>query len=366
MKKQMNLIYWTHAVNAFSLSLIGMLLPIFFYKLNYTIPQILYYVFHTFFFIIIFTLISGFLSKKIGLKKTMVLRFPFILLFFILLFRFEANPVPLWVLGMLNGIQSALYWIPVQSLMSRFTDHKKLGSQVGKFNYLAHGANIIGPFVGGIIATLISFKFLFGFSMVVQLFSFLPLFLAPDRKPEIKISIKHMYQLFKKYPKFFLLTILEGFERIPEWYLWPIFIYIILQSEMSVGFAGSLAAIGIAIFTGIVGKLSDKFNKRKLLRIGVLLTCLFWILRSYFYSPIWVLFIFTFLASLVYVLVDVNYAAISYSLSKKENHDDFIILREIPMCIGRMLLILMVLMLLPNLQLIFIVNGLIFLLFLFF
>ena len=63
--------------------------------------------------------------------------------------------------------------------------------------------------------------------------------------------------------------------------VWSIFIYLQLASTIQVGIVGTIVTIASLLFTLTLGKLTDKWNKHKLLKIGAVILSLSWIVAFF-------------------------------------------------------------------------------------
>ena len=61
--------------------------------------------------------------------------------------------------------------------------------------------------------------------------------------------------------------------------LWSVFIYLTLMSELQVGIIGTITAIASMFFVLTIGKLTDKWNKHTLIKIGAMFVTLVWIIN---------------------------------------------------------------------------------------
>ncbi|MBW3000700.1 hypothetical protein KY341_02370, partial [Candidatus Woesearchaeota archaeon] len=112
-------------------------------------------------------------------------------------------------------------------------------------------------------------------------------------------------------------------------------------------------------------KLSDKVNKKFLIRMGAGLMALIYFFR-FFVSTEASIYLLTILAGFFIVLLFVPFDSIIYNIAKKSNIDEFIIIREIFVTIGRISLLIIALAFVDRLGVTFIVTSVSQLFFLFF
>ena len=124
--------------------------------------------------------------------------------------------------------------------------------------------------------------------------------------------------------------------------LWPLFIFFILNTYTSLGFMGSLAGAGTAFVTFIVGKMSDRYNKRHFLKVGSSLYSISWFFR-HFVQTVGQVFGVTMFASMVFTMVEVPSHALIYE-EFQENLMEKLVFREMALCVGRILVLLVFLL----------------------
>lgn len=353
-----------HSIQGFAFSLIGIFIPIYLLTLNYSVSKVLI------FFIIYYLagLVAAFsavyIARHIGLQQMLIFRLPFTFVFLLLLYLLKSNDIPLSVIAFLGGWQNSLYWIPLHILFARNTKQKNVGASTGKLFAFPQMASMAGPLLGGFIAVLFGFKILFIFVFLILLVSIVPLLYMEKIKTFFKFELSQGVKLFKKYPKYFFAEIFGNIGDEVEAIIWPIFIYLSLANIAAVGVAGTLLSAGSIVFTLFIGKISDKYNKKQIIKVGAMLLLGVFMLR-YFANSELVFYILTILSGFFMVLFWVPYTAKIYSIAKKNTADEFFVFREIPVTISRMIILCIALLLVNNLNLTFLTAGIAYLYFLF-
>jgi UMF1 family MFS transporter len=110
------------------------------------------------FFAIIGSFLSGYLSDRIGYKKSL---FGIFILWSIILFggTFIRNEVLYWVMGALVGITLGSTWVVSRAMAIRLAPEAKIGEVFGLFNFVGYLSGIVGAlFWGGILLFLAPLK----------------------------------------------------------------------------------------------------------------------------------------------------------------------------------------------------------------
>ena len=127
-----------------------------------------------------------------------------------------------------------------------------------------------------------------------------------------------------------------------EGVLWPLFIFTVLKTYTNLGLLGSAMSAVIALVAYLVGRLSDKYDRRHILSIGGLIYSLTWLVRTLFRS-IGYVFGLTIFAGFSYTFVHTPLEAMTYNKAEK-NTLEMLVFREIALNIGRVLVLLIVIL----------------------
>ncbi len=348
MAKQLNIIYTIHSIDTFAGSLIGIFIPIYFLSLGHSLSQILVYYIVWSFGVLVFFFFAGYFSTYFGLKKTLIARLPFLFLYLLLLLNLKKVNIPLNLIALVSSLSVAFYWFPFNVLFGLCSDKEKIGNDVGKLNAIPRIFSLIAPLLGGLMLKFYGFNSLFVTCIFLYLFSALPILALTYFKSEIVLNINKLKDLLKKYPRYFLAETISSTGASAESTIWPIFIFLSFKDILSIGLVGTFFGIGGIFFSLFVGKRADKTNKNILINIGALIIILIWLLRYYLQGEI-IYYILTVAAGFFMILVNVPFTSIIFSLAKRDNVDEFIIFREIPVMLGRVIIFSLCLIL-SNLQ----------------
>ena len=107
------------------------------------------------------------------------------------------------------------------------------------------------------------------------------------------------------------------------------------------GIIFSIAGLLTAIFSIYVGKLADVFRKKTLIKIGSFFDSITWFFRTFAKTGLQI-FAFTAISDLFYILVDVPFSASAYDKASKSNLVEYLVFREMMLCIGRVLILVVV------------------------
>ena len=90
--------------------------------------------------------------------------------FVFLLFLSKDNPYWVFLAMALDGFQINYFWNSYFYSLSRNSDHKKMGSNLGIINLLLNAVTMVSPALGGIIVSQLGYSHLFLLGLVLILF----------------------------------------------------------------------------------------------------------------------------------------------------------------------------------------------------
>ena len=345
-RQELTQVYLAMAIRSFALSLTSLFVPLYLYKeLGYTLSQtLLFFVFYSLIFAI-FTPVAAKFCARYGVKHCVLLSVPFYVGYIILLQLLPVVATPLILISTLLGISLGLYWMGMNLVFQCVTDHKHRGEQVGKQMSVSILATMVGPVIGGLIIEQFGFTFLF---MTATLFLILGagvLFLSEDKHIPYHFSVRGLFD--KKHWGDSLYFVSKGTRVMAEGVIWPLMVFMILGSYVSLGLMGTVFSVVSAVLVLVVGKYSDHKDKRVIVWWSAGFESLTWFLRA-LVSSITGVFGISILAGVTEGVKNAPMGALECDKARGEIAQYYVV-REIYICLGRMLLLLIVLMV-DNLQ----------------
>lgn len=323
-KKELNNFYISTFLMNLGISLISIFVPIFLYNKGYSISMIIIFYFLWSFYYLIFLFPCAKFIGNIGAKHSILISIPFLILFYLGLNFIENYSFLFFILPLLNSFNTIFYWNGYHLNFLTDTKNKRMGKAVSIINILTLLAMSLAPFIGGFIADW-HFYFLFGTGSFIILLSAIPLLRTEDNFSR-DVNIRSVFsKFFRKHEKHNILAFSgAAIESVLQAYLWPIYLIIILGTITKTGFVVSLTT-GISII-GIYfsGKMTDKFDKIKLLKVLTFFNFLGWILRIFANSFSKIIFIDTY-KRLSERTLHVPWTAQLYNLSEREKGFEFIL-----------------------------------------
>ena len=121
LKKQINSLYLNHLFRGIAFSLFGIFVPIYFLTLGYSLQSVFIYflLFQTILFISL--ILANLLAQRIGYKTVIVASVPLTIIFVLLLQLLETTPISIFLIAIIAGLKSGLYYIPMHAFFSRLS-----------------------------------------------------------------------------------------------------------------------------------------------------------------------------------------------------------------------------------------------------
>lgn len=367
-EQQLKMIYLMHSIQCLALSTVSIFVPTYLLTLGYSLEQVIKFFVFYYVCILLFAFVAAFLSSKIGLYHTLFFRIPLVLIFILLLYYLPEYKFSIYFIAFFGGVEEVIYWVPLHIIFAKNTKDGQVGGSTSQLLAWPKVLSIFGPFIGGLFLATFGFRYLFLFILIVLIISILPILSVKklaikEEKPRLDFS--SWGEIFRANQKYFFSEVADNIGRTVEGIIWPVFIFLTLKSIIAVGSVGTLLLLGETILIFTVGRYSDKYDKRKLIKIGALLLAMAWLLR-YFIKDEMAIYVITLLFGFLSAFYTVSFCSNFYSLSKSHKLIDFFLLREVFVDLSRIVLMLFCLLIVDNINLSFLVSGFSYLYFLFF
>ena len=336
--KEMDELYVSIGIKALAQSIIQIFIPIYLYKLGFSISTIALY------YIIFFTSITFFmyfsmrLNYHLGLKKVLSLGTFVLIGYYFLLDQLSRGNIHYSIVAITLGLSMAIYYSSFHIYFTKFSDKKHEASEISIIRALFRFAAIIGPLIGAFLITKGSFRASFLIVSGLLFISIFPLFLTKDKKiNNPKISINRILKADSK--KKGLAYIASGIIGVTAGILWPLFIFLNIKKVITLGFIISMGSLITIFFLFMIGKMADK-HKRKMLEVGIYSHSITWPIRLFFLTPVGI-FIMNMLSSITLLMIDLPFSKITYEKGRKsKNIANYFLFREMNLQIGRITVLL--------------------------
>ena len=262
-------IYFSMGFYTFALSLITVFVPIYFYNLGYALREIFTYYIFVYSFLGIGVVLAGWLITRFGAKHMIAVSLPITALSFVFLLTLGAYHWPLWIIAFLYGISQALYWVAYHDDFSKAKHKKTTGREIGKMNVLTAIAGALGPVIGGVVGQKLGLPFIMGVTAFILVAAIIPLFKTSEITKRRSIQ-KNNFAIRKNWKDILAYGGL-GIETTASDIIWPLFVFLLVGNFVKVGTITTMALLVMIAVTIYVGKITDKYEKRKVLKAGTII-----------------------------------------------------------------------------------------------
>lgn len=341
-------IYSNRVIQQIAGGLLGFFVPIFlFIYFDYYIQGVILFYGIAFLLFGLLLPIGAKIMSKIGLKVSMILGSLFLVGYFVSLYLLSNNIAFALILTIsFVTLFRAFYWIPYHTEFAETTDDLSRGKEIAFLVSISTLVSIALPFIAGLIITKFNFSVLFLISIIIASISIIPILLLKPVKEKYRYSYFQTFkELFsKKNRKLLFAYGGEGAEFVVGFVIWPIFIFQLLKGNyLSVGIISSLIILVSIIFRLAIGRLTDKMDKRKIIRTGSILHALGWIGKVFIQTAFHIFAIGAYHAFTA-VIMKTPFATLMYEQAADRGHyvDEYTVLREMALCAGRVLMLILI------------------------
>lgn len=288
LNREVEEVYWHGLLSSLALALVFIFEPIYLWKLNFSLVQILW------FYVLLYVwyiLLIGFGAKfasRFGYKHAIFVSNIFYVAYWISLFLIDEYRGLFFIAPIFFALQKSWFWPAWDADVSISSRRVQRGRVVGMFYALVQGAFILGPILGGLVSERLGFLSLFILAAVLMMLSAFPLFRSPEIYTKHEFKFKNLWATLKEYKQNFF-----GYwgyaEDLMVMSLWPVYMFIVIPDIVDVGFITTIATLVGTVLMLYIGKLTDRIDKRRLTQVSSLLYALTWIFRFLGKTPVGVL-----------------------------------------------------------------------------
>lgn len=317
-------------------------LPIFLYKVyNFQLKYVVYfYVAGLLLYIFSVSLGARFLNKfgfRRALQISVIFGAAFHASFY---FINEANVKYFIILPIIIVTLFRLtYWLPYHVDFAKFTSRKNRGRQFGVLESTRLIISVISPLVFGFLINRFDFEIMFLFGIFIYLMSGIPYLSIPRTGETFSWGYLETWkQFFAKENRGVVVAYMaDGAENVIGTIIWPIFIWELLRGNvLQVGIISTLI-VGISIFLQLlIGKYSDKLDKKKMLKFGSIFYASGWVFKI-FVATAFQIFITATYHNLSKIFMRTPFDVLTYEMAADEGHyvDEFTVIHEIAVGVGK-------------------------------
>lgn len=280
-------LYASMLLRSLALSLIGLFVPIYLYKLGYTITEILG--FFTVFFLVRIPvdIVVAFIVGRIGPKHCIALSTLGNIVYLVMLLTISDLHWPLYALAAVGTLTNSLFFIAFHTDFSKVKHSEHGGKELSYLMILEKIGGVLGPLIGGLLATFTDAKYTIVLAITVFAASLVPL-LATKEVVRVHQHVTFKGLPLKKHWRHFTSYACFDAENTISVLLWTFYISLVVFTTGTYAKIGAIAALTTAlsiIVANMVGKRVDKKQGKKLRNRSVVINAVIHGLRPFVITP---------------------------------------------------------------------------------
>jgi hypothetical protein len=282
--------------------------------------------------------------NKFGFKKALQFSTLIGVFYYLSIFLLKENNILLIlpITMFLISFWRFLYWVPYNIDFAKFTNVKDRGKEIGFIEAMLSLIGIVTPIIAGFVIVQLGFNFLFLIGCLIFFLSFFPLIKLPKTREKFTWQRSDILKkvFLKKNRKLALFFFLDGAETVLGVFVWPIFVYELLEGNyLEIGAIASLVVLFTMVLQLTAGKLVDK-NKGKVIKTGGICYAIGWFLKIFATTSLHI-FLFDALHQFTKVFYRIPLDTLVFETAFKQKRliDEFNIFRQICLFLGRLAMV---------------------------
>ena len=278
--------------------------------------------------------------SKIGVKYSMLIAMPFLVISIGALMNFDIDPLFMVVVYLFTYIIfRTLFWLPYHIDLALFTDKATRGRQFAVLQNLSQLILAAAPFVGGFLIASSGFANLFLIVMVFYAISTIPLFFIDSTYENYEYTYHETFRrlLGRENRDMVIANFSDGIQGSVHSIIWPLFIFGILAGEyIAIGGVVSITIVVMLIARFYVGDLYDTWDKDKVVKYGTILYTTGWVIKIFVSTGLEVILIDSY-HKIGRAVQRTSFDTALYEQAADQGHyvDEYTVLREMSLNFGR-------------------------------
>jgi MFS family permease len=311
--------YLTYSFRAAAVAVLSLFSPVFIYKTllritgqdNLALLSVFVYFLGIYICKFVANLIAEELALRRGLKKQIRLSL-FLAALCIATQSLAGNwPLLLVFSSLFWGLSAGLYWFSQHAMVAKSCEDGTFGRKLGLMEVVRILLLLVVPLAAGVLIDAFGYPIVFLLSLVFIGLSALATVGSPEMTTHIDTSLKEVIEIFKTHKKSVLIYVGSSVAGTVYGVTIPLYLYLILKKELSLGEFFSLVMVFQAVIYFIIGRWSDIKGKRGLVIWGSLSQFFIWFGR-WLTVDVGALFIFDILDRFTTGMIGIPLTAISY------------------------------------------------------
>ena len=264
-------IYATQLLRSLAISLVGIFVPVYLYKIGYSISDIsILFICWAVARLFLWAYLSAKIVARFGPKHSMAIAVAIQIVYLSLVLSVQSMNWPLWLIGVVGSWAYGLYLMAFEVDFSKIKHTEHGGKEIGYLQIFERFGAVIGPLLGGLIAGFFDPRYTIAIAIIVLCGSLIPLFLTeePTRKNQ---QLRTKGFPFRRHIRDFSVSSAFVVENNISITIWPLFLgaFVLLSNTyQALGILVATSTVTSFLTVYIIGKLIDNNRGRLLLNTG--------------------------------------------------------------------------------------------------
>jgi len=229
-------------------------------------------------------------ASKFGLERSLAMSMPIFVVYFLMLASIPKMPSLFYIGWIVLAVFKTFFWVAYHTEISKFGDSKNRGTEISWFYAVSRGAGVLGPVIGGVVIASFGFSTLFVIAAGLSLFAVVPLLKTKEKFTPRDIEYSDPWKVILRRREVTLRWGMVGWgAHLINTAFWPIFMFIILGATNVLGSLVSLNVLIMTFLGFLVGEMSDRLSRKKVLRLHLPFYALSCLLRPLALAPLGIL-----------------------------------------------------------------------------
>lgn len=282
-------LYTSVFLRSLALNVVGIFVPIYLYRLGYGLTDICLMYACWFALRPLWAYLSARYIARFGPKHAMALGVIAHIAFLSLLLSIERMQWPLFIIAGIGSFAVCSYVMAYEVDFSKVKHQAHGGKELGYVHIFTKIGTIVGPLLGGVLATLTSPEYTIAVAMFAMLGSLVPIFMSAE-PTRIRQRLEYAHFPFRRHKHDFISALFLSVDGGASLIVWPLFLGVVVftgsDAFAAVGILTALGTVVALIAIKMIGRLIDDHQGGLLLRAGVVLNSAVHFCRAFVATPL--------------------------------------------------------------------------------
>lgn len=276
-------IYASMFLRSLALSIIAIFVPIYLYKIGFSLSSIFFMYFVWFIARVFFAYLIAKMVNAIGPKHTIAFATVMHIIFLTMLMTIQDLHWPLFLVGLVGSFATGAFVLAFEVDFSKVKHTEHGGKELGYEQMFERIGAVLGPLAGGLVASYINPRYTIAMAILILCVSLVPIFMSAEPTHTHK-KVTFAGFPYKRHARDFTSSVALSVENVISSIAWPIFISVVVLTTNTFAKLGLLASVStavalIAIYA--IGKLVDEQKGRLLLNLGAISNAILHLFRPF-------------------------------------------------------------------------------------